>query len=601
MSNNTSGTTANQQARTGKTSSIAATASITPAPPPPAPSFIFRGHDAPIHSLEFFASNTFLVTGDEIGWICVWDIWKRRPVCKWHAHKTGSVLALKAIPIRGGSSSSSSTTDSVTKQSTSGKSTRKSTKAAAVIAQAQENRVYIVSHGRDNEIHFWDINSVLLESIKRPSNIGIINLSDNKGSHTLAPVLSLPVNALNFCKMAILEINESPAVSETPGSLTGITPPNDSHQGEAATATAGSTGTTPMRIGAGVLRKTHQHIYVAVPSPTTSSLIDIYDVTRPERTFAAVGPLDSVDSSTNSNNTLPSGSDKKWGSAMSIRLFQSRKSTGDDSGTLAAEETLHMLVGYEDGSVTLFRDTPVVSSVGTGTTAATNSTNTAKRGKRTMEVVWSTKYHREPVLAVDVSSKAEFAISCGSDNVLVKYDLSSAFQGTPEVLKVALKANGMADGKIRDDQKVIALAGWDGRIRLFSSKTLKPLAVLKYHREGLYCLGFADIREQQQQQEERVEAPSLLPTSPDDDDNATPNTNSTADAIAKEANDDYMRVGTNGCDDDVSSDESGGDSDSESESDSELEDALADRQRWSNRHWIAVGGKEQRISLWDIY
>lgn len=67
------------------------------------------------------------------------------------------------------------------------------------------------------------------------------------------------------------------------------------------------------------------------------------------------------------------------------------------------------------------------------------------------------------VLAVDVSSKAGFAISCGSDNVLVKYDLSSSLQGTPEVVKSALKANGMADGKIRSDEKVIALAGWDGR------------------------------------------------------------------------------------------------------------------------------------------
>ncbi|KAG0253311.1 ASTRA complex subunit, partial [Linnemannia exigua] len=386
MSNNTSGKTANQQARTGKSSSATATASIIPAPPPPAPSFIFRGHDAPIHSLEFFASNTFLATGDEIGWICVWDIWKRRPVCKWHAHKTGSVLALQAIPIRGCSSTSSSTTDSVAKLSVSGRSTRKSTKAAAVMVQAQESRVYIVSHGRDNEIHFWDINSVLLESVKRPSGIGIINLSDNK-SHTLAPVLSLPVNALNFCKMAILGIDGSSAVSETPGSLTSKTPPNDSHQGTAETATAGSTGTTPMRTGAGVLRKTHQNIYVAVPSPTTSSLIDIYDVTRPERTFAAVGPVDFLDSSANSNNGLPSGSEKKWGSAMSIRLFQSRKTTGDDSGTLAAEETLHMLVGYEDGSVTLFQDTIVDSTAGAGTPAATNSTNTANKSKRTMEVV----------------------------------------------------------------------------------------------------------------------------------------------------------------------------------------------------------------------
>ncbi|KAF8943155.1 ASTRA complex subunit [Haplosporangium gracile] len=445
------------------------------------------------------------------------------------------------------------------------------------MTQGQNHRVYIVSHGRDNEIHFWDINSILQESVRRSSSIGIVNLSDiNKGHQTVVPILSLPVNALNFCKMAALSIdnNELPARSAISSTTTGITE------------------TTAMRTGAGVLRKTHRHIYVAVPSPTTSSLIDIYDVTKPERTFAAVGPLDISPNFHNSNSAIPSGSDKKWGSAMSIKLFLSQARAGDEGNSPPADEgTLHMLVGYEDGSVTLFRDSTVASTA--GTPAMTNSANTTKKGKRTMEVVWSTKYHREPVLAVDVSSKAGFAISCGSDNVLVKYDLSSSLQGTPKVVKVALKANGMADGKIRSDEKVIALAGWDGRMRLFSSKTLKPLAVLKYHREGLYCLGFADIKEQHEQHEEN-EAPSLSASSDETvvaASTTTGTTTDTADAIATGENDDR-----DGGDDD---DESEGDSDSGD--DSELEDAMADRQRWSKRHWVAVGGKEQRISLWDIY
>lgn len=267
---------------------------------------------------------------------------------------------------------------------------------------------------------------------------------------------------------------------------------------------------------------------------------------------------------------------------------------------------------------------------------------------------------------MDVSSEAGFAISCGSDNVLVKYNLSSSLQGTPEVLKVSLKANGMADGKIRSDEKIIALAGWDGRydqgtpfpllmlqcrsyvvfmthlcfwcfheamfhvciyqfpsqqktlnmnhfffsfsignhqfrIRLFSSKTLKPLAVLKYHREGLYCLGLADIEEQQVRQQ-KDEVPSS--TAPSDNSVVSASTlnepgtaTSTADAIITGEND------NRGSNDDRSSDESGSESDNDGDSgdDSGLEDALADRQRWSTRHWIAVGGKEQRISLWDIY
>ncbi|KAF9542718.1 Guanine nucleotide binding protein (G protein), beta polypeptide 1-like [Mortierella hygrophila] len=583
----TSRTTTDHNSRTGKTSS--ASSQQQPAlPPPPVPSFIFRGHDAPIHSLEFFASNTFLATGDETGWICVWDIWKRRPVCKWHAHKTGSVLALKAIPIRRDDSSTRSkpTTSNGAKISTAQSDSRSSStrkRAKAEMEAQQDPRVYIVSHGRDNEIHFWDINSVLQESVRRPSSVGIVNLSDSgKGSQTVVPILSLPVNALNFCKMAILPIDSD----EPPASLA------------TSTTAAGTTETTAMRIGAGVLRRTHRHIYIAVPSPTTSSLIDVYDVTKPERTFAAVGPVDTTSSAKyqGSSDAIPSGSDKKWGSAMSIKLFLSGATNGEQGIAPATDEgTLNMLVGYEDGSVTLFRDSTVASTA--GNLATTNTTNTAMKSKRTMETLWSTKYHREPVLAVDVSSKAGFAISCGSDNVLVKYDLSSSLQGTPEVVKSALKANGMADGKIRSDEKAIALAGWDGRIRLFSSKTLKPLAVLKYHREGLYCLGFSEIKEQHEQQLKENKTPSLLASSNESVFAASDTTTGTRDSIVTGENDD--RDG--GDDVNESSDESGSDSDSCSGDDSELEDALADRQRWSKRHWIAVGGKEQRISLWDIY
>ena len=124
--------------------------------------------------------------------------------------------------------------------------------------------------------------------------------------------------------------------------------------------------------------------------------------------------------------------------------------------------------------------------------------------------------------------------------------------------------------------------------------------MLKYHREGLYCLGFAEIKEQHEQQVEENEVPSL-PASSDDSVVAASTipgtTTGTADDIATGENDD--RDG--GDEDNESSDESGSGSDSDSGDDSGLEDALADRQRWSKRHWIAVGGKEQRISLWDIY
>ena len=42
--------------------------------------------------------------------------------------------------------------------------------------------------------------------------------------------------------------------------------------------------------------------------------------------------------------------------------------------------------------------------------------------------------------------------------------------------------------KIRLDQKVFASAGWDGRVRIFSWKSLRPLAVLTEHKRNVLDL-----------------------------------------------------------------------------------------------------------------
>ncbi|KAF9353106.1 ASTRA complex subunit [Mortierella sp. AD094] len=233
---------------------------------------------------------------------------------------------------------------------------------------------------------------------------------------------------------------------------------------------------------------------------------------------------------------------------------------GDTSTVAAAHDhpdTLHMLVGYEDGSVCLFQE------------SASLPTAQGQKQKRKMQVLWSIKCHREPVLGLDVSSDLQFAVSCGSDNVL----------GVPEVLKEALKSNGIADIKIRSDNKIIGLAGWDGRIRIFSAKALKPLAVLKHHREGLYCLGFAQIRGLDQ-------SANAEGAAADDQNKVETGTEKNSASALR------------GVDDGDGSDK---DSEDESDEDSDSEYILEDRLKWSRRHWIAVGGKENRISLWEIY
>ena len=63
---------------------------------PATPTYILRGHTAPIHALNIFSQNLRLVSGDAEGWIVIWDLVTKRPVTVWKAHE-GAVLEVKGF------------------------------------------------------------------------------------------------------------------------------------------------------------------------------------------------------------------------------------------------------------------------------------------------------------------------------------------------------------------------------------------------------------------------------------------------------------------------------------------------------------------------
>ena len=50
--------------------------------------------------------------------------------------------------------------------------------------------------------------------------------------------------------------------------------------------------------------------------------------------------------------------------------------------------------------------------------------------------------------------------------------------------------SGLSCMKIRNDKKILATGGWDYKIRIFSWKNLKPLAVLDYHKGQIQAISF---------------------------------------------------------------------------------------------------------------
>jgi hypothetical protein len=45
--------------------------------------------------------------------------------------------------------------------------------------------------------------------------------------------------------------------------------------------------------------------------------------------------------------------------------------------------------------------------------------------------------------------------------------------------ELGLRAQGVGDVVIREDSKIFVSGGWDGKLRVYSYRKLKPLAVLK--------------------------------------------------------------------------------------------------------------------------
>ncbi|KAK7712301.1 Astra associated protein 1 Asa1 [Botryosphaeria dothidea] len=55
------------------------------------------------------------------------------------------------------------------------------------------------------------------------------------------------------------------------------------------------------------------------------------------------------------------------------------------------------------------------------------------------------------------------------------------------------KHSGQQSLTVRSDGRILATAGWDGRVRVYGAKSLKEVAVLAWHKEGCYAVGFADV------------------------------------------------------------------------------------------------------------
>ncbi|KAL1918090.1 uncharacterized protein VTP21DRAFT_3356 [Calcarisporiella thermophila] len=186
---------------------------------------------------------------------------------------------------------------------------------------------------------------------------------------------------------------------------------------------------------------------IALPGLERSDVVDIFDFNEMQPLFKNIGE----------------DVRKQTGLCMAIRLFK-------------LESFYLLLVAYESGNVILWK---LMDNV---------------------EKVWSVKEHSGTALGLDVSSDCNWALSCGEDDKIVKYSLVETDKPVVRILTV--KHAGVSNVKIRSDGRIFGTAGWDGKVRIFSSKTFKPLAILSYHTESVYALAFTNVLSQEEPTEE---------------------------------------------------------------------------------------------------
>ncbi|MCJ1314138.1 hypothetical protein MMC25_007818 [Agyrium rufum] len=237
------------------------------------------------------------------------------------------------------------------------------------------------------------------------------------------------------------------------------------------------------------------------------------------------------------------------------------------------EESLVILAGYESGHTIVYY-------------------------LPTSDESWQNLYlcqpHTQPVLSlapgpIDMNTHfPSYYITSSADALVVKHPVPSPDPSlvtlTPEstpLKSVQTKHSGQQSLHIRSDGKIFATAGWDNRIRIYSTKTIKELAVLKWHQEGCMALDFANVLDVLQDSKAFVMENDAKPPLPLGDESTI------MDMLQASQLDEKITV---------------------------LSETLAPVTRWSTIsmhqrreetasriHWLAAGSKDGKVSLWDIY
>ena len=206
--------------------------------------------------------------------------------------------------------------------------------------------------------------------------------------------------------------------------------------------------------------------------------------------------------------TIPTPKEVQTGMIMAIRLCYH-------------QNALTVIAGYESGHAAIWQQ------------------NATKH----WQTVYVKKAHSQPILSLDSTQGLHCFFTSSADAIIARHPMPNS---RVESSAVQTKHAGQQGLTIRSDEKLFATAGWDGRARVYSSKSMNELAVLKWHKEGCYAIAFAEL------------------------------------SASRESNDDDTEAGN-------------------SVIKRNLTVSEQRTEKAKTTHWLAAGSKDGKVSLWDIY
>lgn len=286
-----------------------------------------------------------------------------------------------------------------------------------------------------------------------------------------------------------------------------------------------------------------------------------------ERIHAAVGKG-------SSDTSAISGSDGR-GTKNSSGIIMSMHLLNPSGGAARrANRALSLITSYENGSVRLWRYRNVEkerSIEGLG-----------------WECLWSFKQHVESVMATAVSLDRSIALSVSADHLVGRYDLKVDPISNLESIGTVFRTKHPGNGAVafHDDGRVCAIGGWDGRVRLYSTKTFKALGTLIYHKDTLQALSFFRARP--------VAARHRHQHYPIDSAGCGGECGARVADISADTNasrsDDVDDGEDNVVDDDCNDADEGNDE----------EDEMSGEEKARRSRWLVSGGKDGRVVVWAL-